>query len=83
MLFLRNNKTKGDFNMSTSIKNKLVDVLVADKQFTNQDNGEIVEYKELTLVVQFDGEEEEIVAKVARSEGKSAYRLLQLADDVN
>jgi len=67
--------------MSQSILSKLKDVLVTDNEFTNDENGEIVEYKTLTLVVEFDGEEEEIVAKVSKNEGKSAYRLLKLADE--
>ena len=67
--------------MSTSILNKLVDVTIEDKEFTNTESGEVVEYKEVLLHIEFDGEPETVTAKVSKNEGKSAYRLLQLADD--
>jgi len=68
-------------NMSLSILNKLKDVTIEDKAFTDQDSGEMREYKRLHLVVQIDGEDEIVEAQLVKSEGKSGYRLLKLADE--
>ena len=67
--------------MSESILNKLKEVTIEDKQFTDQETGEIINYKQLDLTISFDGEDEIIVAKIAKNEGKSAYRLIKLADE--
>jgi len=69
--------------MSVSILNKLKDVTIEQREFTDSESGEIIEYKEIALEVEFDGQTETIIAKVAKNEGKAAYRLLQLADDQN
>lgn len=64
-----------------SVINKLTDVLVDQKSFTNTDNGEIVEYTRLTLQVETpDGEIEQVEFKSA--EGKAAYTVLKMAKTV-
>ena len=67
--------------MSVSILNKLKDATIENKEFTDQESGEIIEYKQIELTISFDGEDETIVAKLAKNEGKAAYRLIQLADE--
>jgi len=68
--------------MSVSILNKLQDVTIEDREFTDKDTGEIIEYKEVLLHIAFDGEVETVGARIAKSEGKAAYRLIRLADEV-
>lgn len=64
-----------------SVFGKVKDIEVRDKQFTNQDTGEIAEYKRLILTVQIDGKDEELEFQAPKND-KSLYRVLQLADDV-
>lgn len=64
----------------TSILDKLKDVVIVDKEFTDQESGEIIEYKAVELTIEFDGDPEVITARLSKSEGKSAYRLITLAD---
>jgi len=67
--------------MGISILNKLADVVIEDREFTDRETGEVIEYKEVVLTVEFDGEPETINARLAKSEGKAAYRLIRLADE--
>lgn len=60
-----------------SVFNKIADVVVAEKSFTD-DKGQKVNYQRLLVVVDFDGTSEEI--EFTPSQGKLAYRLLQMAD---
>lgn len=63
-----------------SVVNKLKDVYVVDTEFAGE-NGQPVKYKRLHLEVEFDGVTETIEAQITKGEGRSGYRLLQLADD--
>jgi len=65
-------------NQGVSVLGKVTDLLIVDRQFKD-DNGADVKYKRLVAVVEYDGVSEEI--EFAPSQGKLAYRLLQLADD--
>jgi len=66
--------------MSQSIINKLLDVAIVENEFKGED-GNLVKYKSLILTVTRDGEEIEVEAKLAKSEGRSGYILLTTADD--
>lgn len=63
-----------------SVLNKVSELTISDFEFKG-DDGNTVKYKRLILVVEYDGVSEEI--EFAPSQGKLAYRLLQLADDQN
>lgn len=65
-----------------SIIDKLTDVTIEDREFTDRESGEIIEYKRIVLHVVLDGEPEIVEATVAKAEGKSAYKVLRLADKV-
>lgn len=65
----------------TSILNKLADAVIVDQEFTDTETGEIIKYKTVELTIEFDGEPEVIVARLSKSEGKAAYRLITLADE--
>jgi len=67
---------------SVSILNKIADITVEDKQFTNSETGEIIEYKRIVLHLAFDGDEDVIELVPAKAEGKSAYKLIKAADNV-
>lgn len=61
-----------------SVKQKLVDVVVAEREF-KADDGNLVKYQRLVAVVEYEGVIEEI--EFTPSQGKLALRLIQLADD--
>lgn len=65
-----------------SIKDKLKDVVISDEEFTNTENGEVVGYKTINLIVEFEGVEEVVPARIPKSFGKAGYRLLTLADEL-
>jgi len=69
-------------NEPFSVLDKLLDVTIEDREYTNPETGEIIEYKRIVLHVQLDGEPDVVEAQVARAEGKSAYKVLRLADKV-
>jgi len=69
--------------MPVSVLSKLKNVEIEDRSFTDTDSGELREYKRLVLTVEFDGEEEKLDAQLVKAEGRSGYRILQTADDVN
>lgn len=66
-----------------SILNKLSDVTIENKEFTNRETGELVEYKRIVLHVLIDGDEDIVETVPANAEGKSAYKVLKLADDLD
>lgn len=65
-----------------SVIDKLTDVTIEDREFTDRESGEIIEYKRIVLHIVVDGEPDVVEANVARAEGKSAYKVLRLADKV-
>lgn len=65
-----------------SILGKLADVTIQDNQFTNTETGEIIEYKRVVLHLIIDGEDEKVELVPAKAEGKSAYKVLKLADEI-
>lgn len=64
-----------------SVLDKLQDVLIVENEIQG-DNGQPVKYKRLHLVVEFEGVTETIEAQITKGEGRSGYRLIQLADEV-
>ena len=66
-------------NKSTSILDKIADVTIDHRSFTN-DQSEIIEFDRITLHVMLDGQEEKIECTPAKAEGKSAYKVLKIAD---
>lgn len=64
--------------MSVSVLAKVTDLLIVDNEF-KADDGNIVKYKRLVAIVEYDGVSEEV--EFTPSQGKLALRLLQLADD--
>lgn len=67
---------------STSVYGKIADLTIEDRSYTNKETGEIIEYKRIYAHVKLDGEDEVVELVPAKSEGKSAYKVLRLADDV-
>lgn len=65
-----------------SIYGKIADVTLENKSFTNKETGEIIEYKRVVIHVKLDGEDDVVELVPANAEGKSAYKVLKLADDV-
>lgn len=61
------------------IKDKVLSLEIRGYQFTNEDNGELVEYKRVVATVLLDGIEEEYELK---AKTKDAYTLLRLADSL-
>jgi len=70
-------------NQPYSVLDKLTDVTIEDREFTNTETGEVIEYKRVVLHVVLDGEPDVVEAQVARAEGKSAYKVLRLADRIS
>lgn len=66
----------------TSIFSKIKDVSIEDKQFTNTENGEVINYKRVIVDVEINGQAESVELVPPRSEGKSALKVLALADDL-
>jgi len=66
----------------TQLKNKVKDLYVDNREFTNRDTGELIEYKRLAVVVDIDGAEEVLDFVPADSLGKAGFTLLRVADDV-
>jgi len=67
---------------SVSIFTKLKDVTIEDKEFTNRETGEVIEYKRVVAHVSIGGDDEIVELVPANAEGKAAYKVLKLADDV-
>lgn len=61
-----------------SVLNKLTDVTVDQRSFTNKDTSEIIEYTRLLLHVEFEDGSEEVV-EFKSAEGNAAYKLLKAA----
>lgn len=61
------------------IKDKVVSLEIRSYEFTNEDNGELVEYKRVVATVLLDGIEEEYELK---AKTKDVYTLLRLADSL-
>lgn len=70
-------------SQAISVINKLTDAVIANMQFTDEQTGKAVNYKRLVIAVEFDGVTEELEFQPSSSQGKLAYRILQLADDVD
>lgn len=66
----------------TSIFSKIKDVSIEDKQFTNRESGEVIEYKRVVLDIEINGQAEKVELVPPQAEGKSAYKVLALADDI-
>jgi len=66
-----------------NVKNKVKNLYVDNRDFTNRESGELVEYKRLAVVVDIDGEETVLDFVPSDSLGKAGYTLLRVADDVN
>jgi len=60
--------------------NKVLDLTVELRQFTNNDTGEIIEYTRLVCHIELNGEPEVVEFKSA--EGTAAYKLLKAASVV-
>lgn len=65
-----------------SIFSKVKDVSIEDKEFTNRENGEVVAYKRVTLDIEVNGKPVAMELVPAKAEGKSAYSVLEQADDL-
>lgn len=65
-----------------SIFSKIKDVSIEDKEFTNKDNGEIIKYKRVVLDISINGEDDKVELVPPAAEGKSAFKVLALADEV-
>jgi len=63
------------------VTSKIKEALVVPKRFTNESN-ETVDYTRLVITVTIDGVDSELEFAPAKREGRSAYAVLQLADDV-
>lgn len=57
---------------------KLADVTVELREFTDKESGEIIEYTRLVLHISLNGEDEIVEFKSA--EGTAAYKLLKAAE---
>lgn len=68
--------------MPKSLLNKIKDVFVDERSFTNRETGELIEYKRLAIVVDLDGEEGIVEFVPSDAQGKAGYTLLRVADDV-
>jgi len=65
-----------------SILNKIADLTIEDKKFTDTETGEIIEYRRIVAHVSLGGEEEKVELIPAKAEGKSAYKVLKAADNL-
>jgi len=65
-----------------SIITKIQDVTLEEREFTDRESGEVIEYKRVVLHVKLDGESDVVELTPASAEGKSAYKVLRLADEV-
>ena len=65
-----------------SIFSKIKDVSIEDKQFTNRENGEVIDYKRVILDIEINGVADKVELVPPSAEGKSAYKVLALADDL-
>lgn len=65
-----------------SIFTKLKDVSIEDKQFVNRETGEQIDYKRVVLDIEINGQAERVELVPPAAEGKSAYKVLALADDI-
>lgn len=63
-----------------SVLSKVTDLVITENEF-KADDGNVVRYKRLVAVVEYDGVSEEV--EFTPSQGKLALRLLQLADEQN
>lgn len=70
-------------NEPLSILTKIADVTIEDKEFTNRDTGEVIDYKRVIIHVVLDGQEDKVELVPANAEGKSAYKVLKLADNLD
>lgn len=66
---------------SVSYLHKVKDVLVVDSEFTPEGQTEPVKYKQIHIVVEYDGEEDPIVIKKENNPGDIS-KFLKGADDV-
>jgi len=65
-----------------SIFTKVKDISIEEKQFTNKETGEVIEYKRVVLDIMLDGVADKVELVPPTAEGKSAYKVLALADDI-
>lgn len=66
-----------------SVFKKINDVVISEQSFVPEGQKEAIKYKRLIIAVEFDGVIEELEFVPSDSQGKLAYRILALADDVN
>lgn len=65
-----------------SIFSKIKDISIEDKEFTNRETGEVIKYKRVVVDIEINGEANTIELIPPTAEGKSAYKVLALADDL-
>lgn len=65
-----------------SIFKKVKDISIEEKQFTNKETGEVIEYKRIVVDIELDGKDDKVELVPPTAEGKSAYKVLALADDI-
>jgi len=68
--------------MAKSLLSKVKDIYQDNREFTNRETGELIEYKRLAIEVVLDGEVEVLEFVPSDAQGKAGYTLLRVADDV-